>query len=162
MHLFSERHKEDIQNGQIALDIPANVRLKIVDCMKRYNSWDGVAMEDSLFFGKLKEVILMNEEIFPKFYIEDTMKKSGVMDQFMMDVKVEYMFDALEIYGRMINPFRRDLFREECNHILRTGNLPFKFNEGYLTLAEAATCDEGLECGIFSLSPIKRVLRFFS
>lgn len=162
MNLFSERHREDIEKGEITLDIPPSVRVKLIDCMKRYNVWDGVAMEDSLFFGKLKETVMGNQDIFPKFYIEDTMKKAGMMDQFMLDVKTEYMLDAMELYSRIIDPFRRDLFQKECNHILKASNVPFRFEEGSVTVAEAVSCDEGLEHGIFSAAPLKRVLRFFS
>ena len=128
MNLFSQRHRENIEKCEFPLDIPSNIKLKLIDCMKRYNNWEGTALEDSLFFGKLKEILLKNLEVFPqRFYVEDAMRKAGVMDQFMLDVKAEYLFDSMELYVRLIDPFRRDLFQEECSPILRSGQIPFKF-----------------------------------
>lgn len=162
MNLFSQRHRENIEKCELPLDVPANIKLKLIDCMKRYNSWEGTALEDSLFFGKLKEILLKNLEIFPqKFYVEDTMRKAGMMDQFMLDVKTEYLFDSMELYVRLIDPFRRDLFQEECSHILRSEKLPFKFEAGYVSHDDPQQFEGGSEYGFLSAEPIKRVIRFF-
>jgi hypothetical protein len=163
MHLFSQRHKEEMEKGEIVITVPMPVRLKIIDCMKRYNIWDGVAMEDSLFFGKLKEIVLSNQEDYPKkLYVQDTMRKSGEMDQFILDVKAELVFDAMEIYSRMIDPFRRDLFQEECNHIFKAENQPFKFEGGYVSLAKSSPDGDDFDYSFLKAEPIKRVLKFFS
>lgn len=163
MHLFSQRHRVEMEKGEIVVMVPMPVRLKIIDCMKRYNTWDGVAIEDSLFFGKLKEIVLSNQEDYPrKLYVQDTMRKSGEMDQFMLDVKAELVFDVMEIYSRMIDPFRRDLFQEECNHIFKAENQPFKFEGGYVSIAGGPAGLDGVEYDFMKGETVKRVFRFFS
>jgi hypothetical protein len=162
MDLFSERHREDIENGGVCVSMPSVTRLKLIDCMKRYNVWDGMAVEDSLFFGKLKQVVSDFHKDYPqKFYIEDTMKRAGSMDQFMLEIRGEYMFDAMELYSRLIDPFRRDLFHEECNYILSSGNLPYKFKDGSLSCVGIDRRTEPDEYGFRGPSSIKRVIRFF-
>lgn len=163
MHLFSQRHKDEMERGEIVLSMPAPVRLKLIDCMKRYNIWDGVAMEDSLFFGKLKEIMLSSQDDYlKKLYVQDTMRKAVDMDQFMLDVKAELVFDSMEIYSGMIDPFRRDLFQEECNHIFKAENQPFKFEGGYVSIANDPAGQDGVEYDFMKGETVKRVFRFFS
>lgn len=136
MILFSQRHKEAIDNKSLCLSISKKIRQKLVYCMQKYNRWYGWNQEDSIFYDDLKQKLLENYgETSLKAYIEDIFQEVTNIEQFIVGAKPEFVLDAIELYSTLIDIDKSgqkvNLYKE-CNLIFKSENSSFRVLDGYI------------------------------
>ena len=134
MILFSQRHKEAIDNKSSFLSISKKIRQKLVYCMQKYNRWYGWNQGDSIFYDDLKQKLLENYgEASLKAYVEDVFQEVTNIEQFILGTKPEFVLDTIELYSILIdNPGQKVNFHKECNLIFKSENSSFRVLDGYI------------------------------
>lgn len=140
MILFSQRHKEAIDNKSLFLSISKKIRQKLVYCMQKYNRWYGWNQEDSIFYDDLKRKLLENYgEASLKAYVEDVFQEVTDIEQFILGTKPEFVLDAIELYSILFdNPGQKVNFYKECNLIFKSENSSFRVLDGYIIKLDSA------------------------
>lgn len=104
MILFSQRHKEAIDNKSLFLSISKKIRQKLVYCMQKCNRWYGWNQEDSIFYDDLKQKLIENYgEPSLRAYVEDVFQEITNIEQFILGTKPEFVLDAIELYSTLID-----------------------------------------------------------
>jgi len=130
--LFSQRHREAIENKKLRLSISKKTRQKIIYCMERFNRWYGWNEEESIFFDDLKKRLIQSYgETSLKAYVDDVFQETNDIKQFIISTKPEYVLDAIELYSVLIDkPGQRSNFYKECNLIFKSENSPCRVLDG--------------------------------
>jgi len=140
MILFSQRHKEAIENKSLFLSISKKIRQKLVYCMQKYNCCYGWNQEDSIFYDDLKQKLLENYgEVSLKAYVEDVFQEATNIEQFILGTKPEFVLDTIEAYSILIdNQGQKVNFHKECNLIFKLENSSFRVLDGYIIKLDSA------------------------
>jgi len=140
MILFSQKHREAIENKKLLLSLSKKIRQKMIYCMREYNRWYGYNQQDSIFHDDLRQLLLKNYgDTSLKAYVEDVFKETNDIEQFILSTKPEYVLDAIEVYSSLIDkPGVRVNFHKECNSIFKSENSPFRVLDGYVIKLDSA------------------------
>jgi len=140
MILFSQRHKEAIEDKRLPISISKRIRQKIIYCMQRYNRWYGGNQESSIFYDDLKQNLLESYgDTSLKAYVDDIFRETDNVEQFILGTKPEYVLDAIEVYSGLIDkPSQRVNFHKECNLIFKTENSSFRILDGLIIKLDSA------------------------
>lgn len=139
--LFSQRHREAIENKKLTLStIPRKIRQKIIYCMQKYDRHYGFNDEYSTFYNDLKQRLLDNYgETSLKAYVDDVFQEANNIEQFILGSKPEQVLDAIELYSNLIEKLSQKVnFHKECNLIFKSENLPFRILDGYIIELDSA------------------------
>jgi hypothetical protein len=139
MILFSQRHREAIENKKMNLSITKKIRQKLIYCIKDCDYVYG-DFEECSFLDDLKLALMKSYgETSLKAFVDDEYKEVDNIDQFISSTRPGYVLDLIELCGDLINGKlkEKNLFYKKCNQVFLSENSSFRFLDGAIVILDS-------------------------
>ncbi len=136
---FSMRHKEDVVDVQLSVEI----RAQLVEVLKRHDifclettetEWKYQKCTNAYVFDDIKQFYT------PAVHVEEDNggcdDKSNEMRQLILDAKPVEVFDAIEFYEKRVED---KSFRAQVNALFKLNSIPYRLEQGKVELLADAT-----------------------
>lgn len=126
--VFSQRHKQALEDKKLVISIAGKLRQKIIFCMQNHDERYGWNGEDSIFYDDLRRKLM---EIYGitelRAYTSQGLKKADSIEEFIKGAWPPYVFDAIEVFNHLAKKDEtKTAFEEEINGIFNAEESPYR------------------------------------